>query len=193
MAGSLRLPRHGAPVVDPFLTAMTLAGGLIAFGAAAVAVQVRGLRRLHARKHVPSDEFAYLRSRHRRRILTGLLLVAIGGHIAAAYLTGMEGFVDALGERRGNEAKPAMAEAEKQVVRVWGVFWIWVVLQAFALIGLALTDAVATRRFWLSQYRQLREEHHARLRRDLAVHQQSKPGKTRIEGYGGRFGGPGEN
>jgi hypothetical protein len=123
-----------------------------------------------------------------------LLLVVIGGHIAAAYLTGMEGFVDALGERQAEEpAKPAMGEAEKQVVRVWGIFWIWVVLQAFALIGLALTDAIATRRFWLSQYRQLREEHHARLRRDLAVHQQSKPGKTRIDGYGGRLGEPGEN
>ncbi len=175
--------------MDPFTFALTLAGALILFGTVAVALQIRGLRRLRARHHVPSDEFAYLRSRHRRRILTGMLLAIIGGHIGLAYLSGMEGFVDALGQQRpeGGGKRP-LGEAEKQVVRVWGIFWIWVVLQAFALIGLALVDAVATRRFWLTQYRQLREDHHTKLRRDLAVHNQSRPGRNRLPGYGGRLG-----
>lgn len=175
---------------DPSATALGLAAGLAAFGAAAVVVQVREWRRLAARPHVPSDEFAYLRGRHRRRLLTGVLLIVIGGHIAGAYLSGLEGFVDGLAAPRPAAGpKPPLGEAEKQVVRVWGVFWIWVVLQAFALIGLAVVDALATRRFWLTQYRQIREEHDAKLRRDLAVHQHAKKGKTRLDGFGGRLGG----
>ena len=54
----------------------------------------------------------------------------------------------------------------------------------FALVGLALVDALATRRYWLTLYRQIKDDHQAKLRRDLAVYRQQKE-QTR----GGRISG----
>ena len=40
------------------------------------------------------------------------------------------------------------------------------------LVGLAVVDALATRRYWLTLYRQIKDDHQAKLRRDLAVYRQ---------------------
>jgi hypothetical protein len=170
-------------------TALALAVGLILLGVTTGVFQVRGQRRLAARRHVPSDEFAYLRGRYRRRLLTAALLVAIGGMIGGAYLSGLERRADNLGEPKPGEADqpPAqrkMTDDEKQLFRFWSGYWIIVVVLVFALTVLATLDAWSTRRYWLSQYRALREDHEAKLRRDLAVYRQQKE-QTR----GGRISG----
>lgn len=169
--------------------ALALAAGLILLGVTTGAVQVRGRRRLAARRHVPSDELAYLRGRYRRRLLTGALLVAIGGMIGGAYLSGLERRADGLGEPKPGDADrpPAqrkMTDDEKQLFRFWSAYWIVVVVLVFALTVLATIDAWSTRRYWLSQYRALREDHEAKLRRDLAVYRQHQE-QTR----GGRISG----
>lgn len=159
---------------NPTVTALTFASALAALGLATATWQLIGLRRLAARKHVPSDEHGFLRNRHRRRLLTALLLVLAGGLIAGAYLSGMEDRADALAEPHD---QPRDLAADKQFVRVWVVYWGGVILIAAALLALALSDAIAARRFWAIQYRQLRDDHEVKLRRDLAVHRQSKRGR----------------
>ena len=173
---------------DAAAVALVLAVGLVALGAATGYVQVRGLRALAARKHVPSDEHTYFRNRYRRRLLTAAVLVALGGLIGGAYLSGMERRADQLGAPRQADAdpaeKPQMTDAEKRFVRVWGVYWILVLVLVFVLVGLAVIDALATRRYWLTLYRQIKDDHQAKLRRDLAVYRQHKE-QTR----GGRISG----
>ena len=61
----------------------------------------------------------------------------------------------------------------------------------FALVGLATVDAFATRRYWLAQYRALRDDHQTRLRRDLAVYKQHRE-QTRGGGTN-RLGEAGES
>jgi hypothetical protein len=165
--------------VNPTTLALVLATALIALGLVTSWYQARGLHGLAARRHVPSDEYAYFRGRYRRRLLTGAILVSIGALIGGAYLSGMERAADRLGEERPPAAdpdtpKPPMTDAEKQFVRFWGVYWILVLILVFALVSLATIDAVATRRYWLSQYRILRDDHTAKLRRDLAVYKQAR-------------------
>ena len=162
------------------------AAGLVLLGSATGYVQVRGLRALAARKHVPSDEQAYFRSRYRRRLLTGAVLVALGGLIGGTYLSGMERRADQLGKpRQQTDAdKPKMTDAEKQFLRFWTGYWAVVLVLVFVLVGLALVDALATRRYWLTLYRQIKDDHQAKLRRDLAVYRQHKE-QTR----GGRISG----
>ena len=114
---------------DASAVALVLAVGLVLLGAATGYVQVAG-RALAARKHVPSDEHAYFRARYRRRLLTGAVLVALGGLIGGAYLSGMERRADQLAGPRPRPTptpaeKPQMTDAEKRFVRVWGVYWIW--------------------------------------------------------------------
>ncbi|MFO0848115.1 MAG: hypothetical protein U0871_06110 [Gemmataceae bacterium] len=176
---------------DPAALALVMAVGLVVLGLVTGWWQVRGLRRLAARAHVPSDEYAYLRSKHRRRLLTAGILVTVGGLIGGAYLSGMERQADALGEKRAapdDGPKPEMTPEQKQFVRQWGLYWIGVIVLVFALVGLAFVDAVATRRYWLTQLRTLREEHQSKLRRDLAVYKQHKQ-QTRGGRFGNRLGG----
>lgn len=162
--------------MSPTLVALALGLGIIALGVATGAMQVRGLRRLAGRTHVPSDEHRYLRGKHRRRLLTAALLVLMGGMVAGAYLSGMEAVADALGQPRpaDDPPRPPMTDEQRQFVRLWAVYWTAVVVMVFALVGLAFADAVATRLYWLGIYRELREEHKAKLRRDLAIYRQHK-------------------
>lgn len=163
---------------QPMTMALALAVGLVLLGGTTAFFQIRGLRRLAARHHVPSDEYAYLRARFRRRLLTAMLLIGIAALLAGAYLSGMESRADQLGEPRPVPAegaeKPKMTEEQKQFFRTWAIYWIVVIGLVFVILILALLDAVATRRYWLAQYRAMQEEHNTRLRRDLAVYRQQK-------------------
>jgi MFS family permease len=153
-----------------------LAVVLLLFGGVTAWWQWRGRQELAKRKMVPSDERAYFARRYRRRFLTGVILCIIGLMIGGAFLTGMERRADHLGEARQNEVgeKAPMAEEDRQFVRFWGAYWIVVLVLVFVVIGMAFRDAWATRRYWLSQYRQISEDHQTKLRRDLAVYKQHK-------------------
>jgi hypothetical protein len=173
-----------------------LAFPLVLLGLVSGAFQVRGMRRLRARTHVPSDEFGYLRNRHRRRLLAAGVMVLVGGLIAGAYLSGMERRADALGEPdpnapRDEAGKRIVPPEDRQFVRAWGTYWIAVIVLVFGLIAIAIVDAWATRRYGLGLYRQLKEDHQAKLARDLAVYKQEtqrRRGRGR-PGFGGRLGG----
>lgn len=158
--------------MNPTAVALALAAGLLLLGGLTGTAQVRGLRRLRDRRHLPSDERAYLRGRYRRRLLTAVLLGLVGGLIAGAYLSGLEARTDALTGQPvpDGQARPPLTDAQKDQVRTWGLYWAGVIVLVLTLIGLAVLDAVATRRFWYGQLRRLREEHQTQLRRDLAVH-----------------------
>ena len=176
---------------------LILAAVLVLLGAVTGWFQLRGLRQLRGRTHVPSDEFAYLRSRHRRRLLTGVLLAVVGGMIGGAYLAGMEAKVDELGEKKPAAAdpdapKPKLTADDKALLRFWGGYWIVVVILVFVILGLALTDALSTRRYALGQYHIIREDHQAKLRRDLAVYKQQKQSGVRGGRLGGKFGQSGD-
>ncbi len=161
----------------PMAVALALAAGLLLLGGLTGGWQVRGLRRLRGRKHVPSDERAYLRGRYRRRLVNGLLLGAVGGLIAGAYLSGMEARVDALGQPRpanDDGSKPPMSPEQKALFDSWRLYWAGVMLVVAGIVVVAVIDAFANRRYWAGQLRHLREDHQAKLRRDLAVHRAQK-------------------
>lgn len=172
--------------------AFVIALGLILFGGVTGWLQYRGLKRLATRAHVPSDERAYLTGRHRRRLTTGVLLAVVGCFIGAAYPSGMERRVDALTEKnegdKENRPKKEMTDDEKRLVRMWSGYWIVVLVLVFVVIGLACADALATRRYALTQYQLIREDHQAKLRRDLAVYRAQKDA-SRGGRTSNRFGG----
>lgn len=177
------------------VAALAIAIPLLLLGLISALQQLRGLQNLRSRKMVPSDEAAYLRGRYRRRLVVGLLLILIGGLIAGAFISGMEGRAEELGEKRPTDAdgeRREMSEDDKQFVRRYGLFWFGIVIPlTFLLIVLAVIDGLATRRYWLKLYREMRDDHNNQLRRDLAVYMQQKDSRRNSGGYGGRLG-PGE-
>lgn len=161
--------------MNAMIVALILAVPLILLGFASAYQQLRGRRDLAARTHVPSDERAYLQGRYRRRLLAATIMIIAGVMIAAAYLSGMEATADALKPGLDDQGeKQPLAEQDKQFLRMYGLYWISVVLLAFALVGIAIKDAWATRRYWLRLYREMKADHNAKLRRDLAVYRQQK-------------------
>ena len=180
---------------DASAVALVLAAGLVLLGALTGYYQLRGLRALAARRLVPSDEYGYFRNRYRRRRVPAAVLVTLGGLIGGASVSGMMRRADELGEPRQLAAdadpadKPKMTDAEKRFFRFWTVYWALILVLVFLLVGLAMVDALATRRYWLTLYRQIREEHQSKLRRDLAVYKQHRE-QTRGGRFGNRLGGP---
>jgi hypothetical protein len=175
------------------VVALLIAGALVALGVGSGWQQVREMKKLRDRKLVPSDEYAYLRGRHRRRLLVGVLLVVIGGLFAGAYLSGMTARIDELGQKKPTDAdgeKRQLTDEEKDLMRTYYGIWAGVALLTFFVIGLAVVDALASRRYWLKIYREMREEHNSQMRRDLAVYKQQKEqGRAGGENFGGRLGG----
>lgn len=168
-------------------TGLILAGGLILFGLVAALAQMRGFRRLNATAILPSDDRSYFRKRYLRRFLTGCILVVIGGMIGGAYLSGMEQRVEALKPDPNAQVEvPKLDPENKHFVQFWGGFWIAVVALVFAVVGLAFTDALATRRYAMLQYRTIREDHEVKLRRDLAVYVAGKQAGNRSGRMGQR-------
>lgn len=171
------------------ILAFTLATGLVVFGLLTAWFQFRGMAALRARTHVPSDELAYLRGRHRRRLVTAVLLTLTGVLIAGAYLSGLELSIDRLitappaDPSADPDQQREMTPEQKALVRVWGGYWMAVVGLVFVVLGFAFADMMATRRYALQQYKIIREDHEAKLRRDLAMHKAQQA--SRRNGRGG--------
>ncbi len=156
---------------------LSLAAVLVLLGLGTGWRQRRALARLAARRVVPSDERAYLRGQARRRLAVAGVLVVIGGMIGGSFLSGMEARADAIGDRgaaAGDGPRPPADPDDKAFFRFYTGYWIAVVVLVFAAGCLAVADFWATRRFWLRAYVQIRDDHNARLRRDLALHRTQK-------------------
>ncbi len=177
-----------------FAVGLVLATGLFAFGVGTAARQRPALRRLRDERFLPSDERAYLRGQVRRRFLTSAIVASIGIMIGWSYLSGMEGRATEIAERsrkaaenapeheagRPADVQPPTEEekrrlvAEKAFVSLYGYFWLGILALVFLAVSCAIFDFWATRRYWMAQYRIIKDDHEAKLRRDLAVYRQAK-------------------
>jgi hypothetical protein len=174
-----------------YVTALLFAIPMILAGLFSAWQQTRGLRELYARKFVPSDEYAYLRGKHRRRFLVGILLVVIGAMLGGAFVSGMEAAADRMAAKQptDGDGKPReMTPEQKNFVRGYGLYWGTVIILLFSLITLAMMDGWSSRRYWLGVYRQLRDDHNTQMRRDIAILKAQHDQRGHNSGFGGRLG-----
>jgi hypothetical protein len=172
---------------------LTLAVALMVLGLGTGHRQYRTARRLREERFLPSDDRAYLRGQVVRRSLVAVVLVLIGGMIAGYYLSGMDARADRIADRKknvipaddpGRPADPNPADdADREFAKFLGAYWIGILALVFVVACLAVLDFWATRRYWMAQYRQIREDHETKLRRDLAVYRQQKD-NARLGGRG---------
>lgn len=130
-------------------------------------------------------------------MLAGLVMTIVGGMIGYAFLSGLENRAVAIGQPRPGAADDDPAPVGEKVippedrsfVKFWITYWLTIVVLVLALLAVAVYDAWASRRFWLKMYRELRDDHNVKLRRDLAVYKQQKEqSRGGNPGYGGRLG-----
>lgn len=151
---------------------------LVVLGLGAGLRQFTTLARVRTQHYMAEEDRRYFRSQARRRIAASGLLLAIGGMIAAYYLSGMDARMDAIPERnKANAPAPAddlQAQADKDFTRRVGIYWIAVILLVGVVVGFAVVDIWATRKYWMARYREIKAEHETKLQRDLAVFRQQK-------------------
>lgn len=181
---------------------LVLALALVALGVGTAARQARTRRRLREERFLPSDERAYLRGQAVRRLAVAVVLVVIGGMIGWYYVSGMDARMDRITDRAegrdpaANPGRPADPNPEDQAARNFarsvGLYWIGVLGLVFVIACLAVLDFWATRRYWMAQYKLIKADHEAKLRRDLAVYRQAKD-NDRMGGRGRKPGGGGSD
>jgi hypothetical protein len=159
---------------------LILAVLLVSLGVGAAYRQRAMLRRLREDRYLPSDDRAYLRGQVRRRLAVSAVLVVVGGMIIGHYASGMDARLDEISTRKqaANANPPAEPdpadEQDREFTRFVIVYWIAVLGLLFVAVCLAVFDFWATRRYWMAQYRRIKQDHDTKLQRDLAVYRQAK-------------------
>jgi hypothetical protein len=166
MQAGLPAPIRGSVVVVGLIFAVFL--GLLGVGAGMR--QFVTLARVRTQQYMAEEDRRYFHAQARRRMLASGLLVVIGGLIAIYYLSGMDVRMDQIGEKR---AEPP-SDSDKEFTRLVGLYWIGVILLLGAVVCVAVVDFIATRKYWMARYKEIKADHEAKLQRDLAVFRQQK-------------------
>jgi hypothetical protein len=143
---------------------------LIVLGVGAGLRQFVTLARIRTQPYMADEDHHYFRAQARRRLLASGLLIVIGAMIAVYYLSGMDARMDQIGDKRAD----APAEADKEFTRLVGLYWIGVILLLGVVVCVAVIDFIATRKYWMARYREIKADHETKLQRDLAVFRQQK-------------------
>ncbi len=154
-----------------------LATALVLIGAVTAVRQRRALRALADEPFLADEDRQYRHGQARRRLITSVLLLIVGGMIGGSYLSGMDARMDEIGDRKAAGALPqGEADAAADARFTWFVafYWTGVMGLVFVAVCLAVLDFWATRRYWMARYKELKADHETKLHRDLAVFRQQK-------------------
>jgi hypothetical protein len=143
---------------------------LVLLGAGAGLRQFNTLARVRTQPYMPDEDRRYFRGQARRRLLASALLLVIGTMIGVWYLSGMDARMDAL----RNTPDDPQTEADKEFAKLVGIYWVVVILLLGVVVGVAVVDFWATRKYWMARYKEIKEDYDAKLQRDLAVYRQQK-------------------
>lgn len=133
--------------------------------------QIQALRRLRAAEEMPLEERDYSRSRARRRLVMSLLLFLLGILLTGALIY-LEGPAHELAEERAAQRQqgelPPLNQEQRELARLYLVFWIVFLLILMAVVFLAALDYWATRRYALHQHRKINADRRAMIEREIA-------------------------
>lgn len=135
--------------------------------------QWRTLRRLRSAEEIPEGERRYLRTQSVLRICCAGLMLVLAGLVAGAYGSGMEDRAaelgrDLQGQRERGEVIVLTAE-QQQFRKIYGGYWIAVLLVLLGVVVLAGSDIVAIRRYGRRQLRQLDADRQEMIRQQVLV------------------------
>ena len=146
---------------------------------------LRNLKRLSADGFIPSDERRYLRNQARRRLLNSFFMLVLGGFLGWTYLSGMERQAGDL-VKKVDEAKQAQREIpndekekDKEFFKAYFTNWIGILVMLLVIVTIAIMDLWATQRYANQQLKILRNDHKAKLDRDLAMYRQQMNDRRR--------------
>jgi cytochrome c-type biogenesis protein CcmH/NrfG len=148
---------------------LILSAFLAGFAIISLRYQLRNWRRLRS-ETLASDDRRYLRGVCQRRSLNAVLLLALAGLLAGAYLSG--GLADLT--RIAAMDPQDRTDEDRETVKSLAIYWIVVLVILFFVIVIAMGDYVAVGLYGRQQLRRIQHEQRDLLERDLAVYRQQK-------------------
>jgi hypothetical protein len=142
--------------------------------------QWQALRRLRADQTTPEDERTFLRNQAWRRLAGSVLLLVFSGlFVGMFYLEGPASELVRQGEeaKARDEQKPLDPE-QKKFVRLYGAYWIVLLLLVLAIIALAGYEIYAIRRFSVQHLRRIQDERRAMIASETARIRRERNGPT---------------
>jgi len=155
-----------------------LVGILVSVAAVYAWHQVAVLRTLPPPGTLPQEDRLYLRNQAWRRLVCSGLMVVLAGLLVASF------FVEPQGQQLVNEGEAARARNEqavfspeqKDIFRRYTWFWISALLVLLLMMGIALYEVIAIRRFGWRHFRKLQEDRRAMIARQVARLRQERNG-----------------
>lgn len=135
--------------------------------------QMRTFRRLRT-ESLASDDRRYLRGVFQRRTLNAVLMLALAGMLAGAYLSGGQQEFNRIANLKQQDPPGEHTPEDTDFVKSWVVYWMIVLGLLFFVLAIAMADYIAVGLYGRQQLRRIRHEQNDLLERDLAVYRQQK-------------------
>jgi hypothetical protein len=132
--------------------------------------QVQALRGLRRAENMPPEDRSYVRNQAWRRLACSALMVVFAGLLAGSFITEpliqpLLDFGDAAHERNEH---PVLNPEQKQLFHDYTLYWVAALLVLMGMMGLALFDILAIRRFGQRHFRKIQADRRAMIERQAA-------------------------
>lgn len=139
---------------------------------------LRALRLLKPKEQMPPEDWRYYRRQSYRRLFGCGLMVLLAALLIGLFFVDQE--LDQFGDR-GEQAqaqgvKPDVAETDKDALSFYLLYTFTVIIVVLVLLGVALIDLMAIRRFGMRHRKRIREDREGLLQRQLSLLRRSKNG-----------------
>jgi hypothetical protein len=132
--------------------------------------QVQTLRELRHDDNLPPEDRSYLRNQAWRRLVSSALMVVFAALLAGSFRFEwpLQDLVNQGEEAAARNEHPELDPGQKQLVRFAGFYWVAALLVLLGLVGLALFDILAIRRFGQRHFRRIQADRRAMIERQAA-------------------------
>jgi hypothetical protein len=155
-----------------------LVGALVGLSLYYAVRQVSALQHLKANPALPEEEKRYERRKAYRRLVGCGLMLALGGMLTFVHVY-LENPAQQLADERNQFAPgeaPPLTPEQRSFLRLWGGYWIAILLTLLAVVIVAALDLWATRRYGIRQYRKLQADRRAMIERQVSRLRQQRNG-----------------
>jgi hypothetical protein len=153
--------------------ALLLSAFLTAIAVVSLRYQMRNWARLRS-ETLASDDRRYLRGVCRRRTVNSVLMLALAGMLAGAYLSGGMQELNRIGNLKDLDPPQERTAEDDETIKSAIIYLLVGLSLLFLIVMVAVADYVATTLYGRLQLRRIQSEQRALLERDLAVHRQQK-------------------
>jgi hypothetical protein len=142
--------------------------------------QVQTLRDLPGPESLPPEDRTYLRNQAWRRLACSVLMVVLAGMLAGSFA--IEGpaqnLVNVGEEAQARNEKPDLDPVQKHFFRMYTLYWVAALLVLLGMMGLALFDILAIRRFGQRHFRKIQADRRAMIERQAARLREGRNGHS---------------